>query len=129
MNLLNFISQYPDEDSCKLKLKAIRDKEGSYAVIAVGKIIIGKGTSGNMNVKHVKPAQHFRVARLCMAHSYRFVTGLWQCTLLHLPRRVFRPLNFKGSWDTNTMRRYGQCYTSCVWLWGKEMTNIFFQAK
>ena len=28
MNLLNFISQYPDEDSCKLKLKAIRDKEG-----------------------------------------------------------------------------------------------------
>ncbi|MBI3218016.1 MAG: IS1595 family transposase [Bacteroidetes bacterium] len=28
MNLLNFISQYPDEESCKLKLKAIRDKEG-----------------------------------------------------------------------------------------------------
>ena len=28
MNLLNFISQFPDEDSCKLKLKAIRDKEG-----------------------------------------------------------------------------------------------------
>ena len=28
MNLLNFISQYPDEDSCKAKLKAIRDKEG-----------------------------------------------------------------------------------------------------
>ena len=28
MNLLNFISQYPDEDSCKEKLKAIRDKEG-----------------------------------------------------------------------------------------------------
>jgi hypothetical protein len=28
MNLLNFIGQYPDEDSCKLKLKAIRDKEG-----------------------------------------------------------------------------------------------------
>ena len=28
MNLLNFVSQYPDEESCKLKLKAIRDKEG-----------------------------------------------------------------------------------------------------
>lgn len=28
MNLLNFISQYPDEESCKLKLKEIRDKEG-----------------------------------------------------------------------------------------------------
>ena len=28
MNLLNFISEYPDEDSCKLKLKAIRDNEG-----------------------------------------------------------------------------------------------------
>lgn len=28
MNLLNFISQYPDEDSCKEKLKAIRDKQG-----------------------------------------------------------------------------------------------------
>jgi len=28
MNLLNFISQFPDEDSCKLKLKASRDKEG-----------------------------------------------------------------------------------------------------
>lgn len=28
MNLLNFISQFPDEESCKIKLKAIRDKEG-----------------------------------------------------------------------------------------------------
>ena len=28
MNLLNFISQFPDEESCKLKLKSIRDKEG-----------------------------------------------------------------------------------------------------
>jgi hypothetical protein len=28
MNLLNFISQFPDEESCKLKLKALRDKEG-----------------------------------------------------------------------------------------------------
>lgn len=28
MNLLNFIEQYPDEVSCRLKLKAIRDKEG-----------------------------------------------------------------------------------------------------
>jgi hypothetical protein len=28
MNLLNFINQFPDEDSCKLKFKAIRDKQG-----------------------------------------------------------------------------------------------------
>lgn len=28
MNLLNFIVHYPDEDSCKKKLKSIRDKEG-----------------------------------------------------------------------------------------------------
>ena len=28
MNLLNFISEYSDEESCKLKLKAIRDAEG-----------------------------------------------------------------------------------------------------
>ncbi len=28
MNLLNFISQYPDEDSCKQKFKAIRDSVG-----------------------------------------------------------------------------------------------------
>lgn len=28
MNLLNFISQYPDEDSCKHKFKAIRDLVG-----------------------------------------------------------------------------------------------------
>ena len=26
MNLLNFIEQYPDEDSCRLKLKTLRDK-------------------------------------------------------------------------------------------------------
>jgi hypothetical protein len=30
MNLLNFISQYPDEKNCKLRLKAIRDKKGCY---------------------------------------------------------------------------------------------------
>lgn len=28
MNLLNFIKLFPDEDSCKLKMKEIRDKEG-----------------------------------------------------------------------------------------------------
>jgi len=28
MNLLNFISKFPDEESCKLRLKEIRDKEG-----------------------------------------------------------------------------------------------------
>ena len=28
MNLLNFINQFPDEESCKLKFKEIRDKEG-----------------------------------------------------------------------------------------------------
>ena len=28
MNLLNFISQFPDEDSCKLKYKEVRDKVG-----------------------------------------------------------------------------------------------------
>lgn len=28
MNLLNFINQFPDEDSCRLKFKSIRDKEG-----------------------------------------------------------------------------------------------------
>ena len=28
MNLLNFISQFPDEESCKLRFKEIRDKEG-----------------------------------------------------------------------------------------------------
>jgi ISXO2-like transposase domain/Transposase zinc-ribbon domain len=28
MNLLNFISQFPDEESCKIQLKAIRENEG-----------------------------------------------------------------------------------------------------
>ena len=28
MNLLNFIKQFPDEDSCRLKFKSIRDEEG-----------------------------------------------------------------------------------------------------
>lgn len=28
MNLLNFVSQFLDEDSCKLRIKSIRDKEG-----------------------------------------------------------------------------------------------------
>jgi len=30
MNLLNSISQFPDEDSCRLKLKAIRDQEDQH---------------------------------------------------------------------------------------------------
>jgi hypothetical protein len=28
MNLLNFVSQYPDEASCKAKWKVMRDQEG-----------------------------------------------------------------------------------------------------
>ncbi|MFH1528877.1 MAG: IS1595 family transposase, partial [Bacteroidota bacterium] len=37
MKLFDFVSEYPDEDSCKLKFKAIRDKEGVFCRKCGGK--------------------------------------------------------------------------------------------
>lgn len=37
MNLFNFIESYPDEESCKLKFKSIRDKEGVVCAHCKGK--------------------------------------------------------------------------------------------
>jgi hypothetical protein len=35
MNLVNFIAQFPDEESCKLKYKEVRDKVGVTCYVAV----------------------------------------------------------------------------------------------
>ena len=53
MNLLNFIKEFPDEESCKLKFKEIRDSQGIVLQIVGVRNIIGKAINGNMNVRPV----------------------------------------------------------------------------
>jgi hypothetical protein len=112
MHLLNFISQYPDEDNCKLKNQAIRDKEGVICRHCEGKEHYWKRDIWQLNVKHVKQGQPFVAILLWRVLNYLFVIGLLPCTYLHLLKKVFQPLNCKDSWGTNTVNPYGGCFTS-----------------
>ena len=50
MNLLNFSSTFPDEESCKIRWKAFRDKQGVVCPIVAVKSIIGNQTKKYMSV-------------------------------------------------------------------------------
>jgi len=47
MNLINFINRFPDENSCKLRFKEIRDQEGVIVGTVAAKTITGT-TSGTV---------------------------------------------------------------------------------
>ena len=55
VNLINFIEQFPDETSCKLKFKEMRDRIGITCRHCGCKEHYWQQTYGCMNAKNVKP--------------------------------------------------------------------------
>lgn len=64
MNLLNFISQYPDEENCRQKLKQYKKNNEFFVVVMAARIIFGKVKSDNSNVSAVRAEQHCVAERL-----------------------------------------------------------------
>ena len=62
MNLSNFMEQFPDEESCKLKFKAMRNEAGVTCRHCGAKIINGRKQFGCMSVKDAKSELQFAPA-------------------------------------------------------------------
>ncbi|NDV46198.1 IS1595 family transposase [Paludibacter sp. 221] len=60
MNLLNFVSQYPDEASCRTKFKEFRDKQGVVCPRCGGKEHYWKKDKENYECKHCGKRQSLR---------------------------------------------------------------------
>jgi DNA-directed RNA polymerase subunit RPC12/RpoP len=60
MNLLNFVSQYPDESSCKAKFKEYRDKQGVICPHCGGKVHYWKKDKDNYQCKACGKRQSLR---------------------------------------------------------------------
>ncbi len=60
MNLLNFMTQFPDEASCKAKWKEYRDKQGVVCPKCGGTEHYWKQDKGQYECKHCKYRQSLR---------------------------------------------------------------------
>lgn len=60
MNLLNFVSEFPDEESCKAKWKEYRDKQGVVCPKCGGKEHYWKSDKESYECKHCKYRQSLR---------------------------------------------------------------------
>jgi len=76
INLLNPISQFPDEDSCRLKLKAIRDKKVVICRHCGGKDHYWKRDKWQYEFKVCKTRTILKSGLLCTDHNLLFVTDL-----------------------------------------------------
>ena len=72
MTLIDFISEYPDEVSCKSKFKQYRDHVGVNATV---KIIIGKETKTVMNVRNANIVKVFEPILSCTNLNCPFAIG------------------------------------------------------
>jgi DNA-directed RNA polymerase subunit RPC12/RpoP len=57
MNLLNFVTSYPDETSCRKKFKEIREKEGVVCPKCEAKSITGKRIRNVTNASSAIPGR------------------------------------------------------------------------
>src|ERR1035437_7442769 len=94
-----------------------------FVRIADVRNIIGRETSGYMNVKNAVFAPPCGAERLCMAQNCHSDIGLSQCTCLHRPKRVFQPRRSSDSSRINGMNRFGVCFINCGKQWEKGTNN------
>ncbi len=107
MNLLNFINQYPDEDSCKLKLKAIRDKEGVICHRCGGTDHYWKSDKWQYECKHCKTRTTLRSGTVM--HGSQLPLRYWFVTmhLLTSTKKSFSSLELQ--------RQLGHKYYEPIW--------------
>jgi|GEM_PF-4213300 hypothetical protein len=122
MNLLNFVSQYPDESSCRAKLKAYRDSHGvicpdcvcggdcSFIGSAIECRVCGHPQSLRVNTV-------MRGSKL-LVYRYPFVDR-------HKALRiVFQLPNYNVNWVITDMNPFGTCFINCVRSWAGGMNGI-----
>jgi hypothetical protein len=78
MNLLNFVSEFPDESGCRNKFKEYRERVGVVCPIYGYKAHYWKGDKACYECKHCGKRQSlvYVLIQSCMALIYLFVIGL-----------------------------------------------------
>jgi len=107
MNLLNFIGQYPDEDSCKLKLKAIRDKEGIVCSHCGGKDHYWKSDKWQYECKTCKKRTTLRSGTVMHGSQLPFRYWFVAMHLLTSTKKSFSALELQ--------RQLGHKYYEPIW--------------
>lgn len=75
MNLIEFINQYPSEESCKRKWHEICEKYGVVCPIADARSIIGNKTKNALRVSIASIDKALEQALLCTVASCHFAIG------------------------------------------------------
>jgi len=124
MSLINFIEQFPDEESCKKKFKEYRDHVGVVCPNCGGTDHYWKKDKEQYECKACKKRTTLKSGTVM--HKSKLPFRYWFITmhLLTSTKKAFQPKKYSGNWDINVTTQYGTWYTNCVKLWAKEMVNM-----
>ena len=89
MPLLEFIKEYPDEFSCKIKFKQYREQVGVVCPKCGGEAHYWKRDKDSYECKRCKHRQGLR-ANTVTSLNFLTAIGLSPCICLQVPGKVFR---------------------------------------
>ena len=126
MNLLNFISEFPDEDSCKLRLKTIRDNEGVICRHCGGKDHYWKSDKWQYECKACKTRTTLRSGTVMHGSQLPF---RYQLIIIHLLTSIKKSFS-----SLELQRQLRHKYYEAIWTMlhklrlamGKEIANTHF---
>jgi len=98
----------------------------SFVFIVDSRNIIGRQTSGYMNVKNTVFAPPCGVELLFMVQNCHSDIGLSPYTCLHRPREVYQLKKSSNNYFTSGINRFWVCYINCARPW-KKGTNRKYQ--
>ena len=107
MNLLNFVSQYPDEESCKAKFKEIRDKHGVICPRCGGTEHYWKRDKENYECKNCGRRQSLRANTVMHGSQLPFRYWFIAIHLLTSTKKSFSALELQ--------RQLGHKYYEPIW--------------
>ena len=124
MNLLNFVSTYPDESSCREAFKLWRDKSGVVCPHCGCKEHYWKQDKACYECKQCHTRQSLRSHTVMHGSQLPFRYWLITMYLLTSTKKSFRPPNCSVSWGTPPIILYGPCFTNYAWLWVSGIRDI-----
>ncbi len=107
MNLLNFIEQFPDEESCKLKFKEVRDKVGVICSECSGKDHYWKNDKWQYECKRCKKRTTLRSGTVMHGTQLPFRYWFIAIHLLTSTKKSFSALELQ--------RQLGHSYYETIW--------------
>ena len=113
MNLLNFIEQFPDEESCKQKYKEYRDKSGVTCSVCGSKEHYWKKDKWQYECKSCGKRTTLRSGIVMHGSQLPFRYWFIAIHLLTSTKKVSLHSNFSDNLGIVVMSQFGRCFISC----------------